>query len=121
MALRLVLCAALIAGGLARPGFADGSLRDPTRPPITTPLSTEGLEEGRSGESRVSSIMLSETRRIAIIDGRRVVVGDLVASGEITAIEAGAVHVEGPDGPRTLSLFQSPPTKTPTATTGGNP
>ncbi len=117
---RLALGAAL---AIAAPhtGFADEGRRDPTRPPIDAPVVGDGPFVPASGESRVSSIVLSGSRRVAIVDGRRVGVGDLVASGEITAIEVGTVHVVGPEGPRTLPLFHTPPTKTPSATTGGNP
>lgn len=94
--------------GLAQ---AEGAMRDPTQPPAQRGRSDDG--EVRDAASRVSSILISEGRRLAIVSGQAVSIGDLLSEGEVTAIEPGGVVVLGVDGSVRLPLIQRPVTKSP--------
>jgi len=82
------------------PVYAD--LLDPTRPPEwlnqTTPLLMQTW--------RVDSILIANNRKVAIINGQVVKVGDAVGENKITAIEKDSVKLEGPDGEIVLFLIE---------------
>lgn len=82
----LILLAAITTGSTVA--------ADPTRPP--SPAEIRAWFEGDSdapGAStlRLQSVLLSEYRRVAIINGQRLGVGDRIDQAEIVAIEPGRV------------------------------
>ena len=101
----------LLSGFGSGKAQAEGALRDPTQPPAQRQRSANG--EVFHTASRVSSILISEGRRLAIVAGQAVSVGDLLSEGEVTAIEPGAVVVLGVEGSIRLPLIQRPVTKRP--------
>lgn len=72
---------------------------DPTRPP--TPAEVDAWFHGGTvaendirTDFQLQSILLSPQRRVAVINGRRVTVGDHVDGAEVRAIDAGRVELE---------------------------
>jgi MSHA biogenesis protein MshK len=90
--LTLLTLSMLCSAGLAQ------DLRDPTRPP--SPAEIEAWFAGGQAAAtpadayRLQSVLLSPTRRVAVIDGRHVLVGESVGNAEVTAIEPGRVELE---------------------------
>ena len=84
----IALTLMLALGGAASAGEP---LRDPTRPVY--------LDAERTGPSdraprfNVSAIFVSEVRRIAVLNGRTVTIGDRVDGATITAIEQDRVRL----------------------------
>lgn len=80
-AARIISAALLLA---LTPGLsqADGPLRDPTRPYSET----QGTYASPP-RFVVNAIIISPQRRVAIVNGRRVVVGDTVGGATVIAIE----------------------------------
>lgn len=72
-------------------------LGDPTRPP--TPAEIRAWQSGESSEDtqsgwQLQSVLVSEDRRVAIINGRRHHTGDRIGAARITAINPGEVTLE---------------------------
>ena len=112
-ALALALAASFCLG-------ADDEIGDPTRPPnanITSKIAQDPDEVPE--EFRLTTILTARGRTIAVINGRRVQVGDVVNGAEVAAIHADRVLVRGPDGPLELRLRKPAlslrPSKTPNA------
>jgi hypothetical protein len=101
-----VLHTVLLAALLAVAGHA-AELVDPTQPPAFRP-SAPGAGEGEARPNRLTSIFVSPTRRVAVIDGSRVRVGDRIAESRVVAIELTAVRLEGPEGIFELALYPTP-------------
>lgn len=81
----------------ATPAAAASELRDPTRPPSTAEVAAwfgQGSRAQASAPFRLQSILLSPQRRIAIIDGKRLHLGDTIDSAEVRRIEPGRVLLE---------------------------
>jgi hypothetical protein len=102
-----LLCAAWPLG-------AAPQVPDPTQPPSSGALeSAPGLDAAPvvPGQSRLSAIVVSPTRRVAVIDGVPVRVGDEVSGGaRVIEIEPLSVRLRGPDGEVVLSIA-GPPVK----------
>lgn len=77
----LVLLAA--AALLAAPALAGEELRDPMRPPHTRPATSSPVA---AQGFRVSAIFVSDARRIAVLNGKTVTIGDRVDGATITSI-----------------------------------
>lgn len=97
---------AYLAADSARP-LPDGGARIRlTRDPFGSASTGSGPGEGEEREARgprwrVSAIMISEDRRIAIVDDRLVEQGaSLPGGGRVVAIARDHVVVQGPDGVR---------------------
>lgn len=71
-------------------------LRDPTRPPNALGISS-GL--------RVDAVLISSHRKMILIDGRYLTIGDKLAGGRIIDIERGAVHLQGQGGKFTIPIL----------------
>ena len=72
----------------AAPTAAD-TLRDPTRPHTMQEVTTP-----RDPAVRVSAIFVSDSRRVAILNGRTVAEGDRVAGATVTRIDDNVVTLE---------------------------
>lgn len=90
--LMLLTISMLCSTGLAQ------DLRDPTRPP--SPAEIEAWFAGGQAAAspadayRLQSVLLSPTRRVAVIDGQHLLVGESIGNAEVTAIETGRVELE---------------------------
>jgi MSHA biogenesis protein MshK len=79
-------------------------LTDPTRPPPAL----MAAPEGRTAEyqpSGLQSIIISRTRRVAIIDGETVVLGGKHGDAKLIEVNEGNVVLQGAHGRQVMSLF----------------
>ena len=80
------------------------TLSDPMRPPAFA--SPKGAGEPTSGgELVLQSTLLSKGRRIAMIDGKPMKVGDRIGSARIISIDPGAVTLREANKTRVLQLY----------------
>lgn len=86
-------------------------LVDPTRPPSQASTGSDPGAGAAEAGPRIRSIVISPRRRFAVVDGRRVEVGDVVGESEVTAIEPGGIRLLGPEGEQWLSLYRVPVAK----------
>lgn len=102
-----MLMAVALAGGLAPVG-AEAAVPDPTRPATAAEVRAWS---GRGGERfsawRLESVLIADSRRVAVINGDRVGVGDLVNGAEVVAIDAGRVTLR--TGGREIELVMNRP------------
>ena len=96
---KVVVTGALILA----PTLASGQ-DDPMRPPTPEELARFGPDPaGTKGESfRLQSVLIAPDRRVAIVNDRRLVVGDMIDGARVTAIEPGGIVLETAD--RTIEL-----------------
>jgi MSHA biogenesis protein MshK len=109
MAQRLIaaLCAlaALLAGSSASQAAFAQALGDPMRPPATPgPSPAEGSKESASAAARLQSVLISPGRRVAVIDGRVVRLGERIGDARLVAISESQVVLRRPSGRETLKL-----------------
>lgn len=78
-------------------GVLHAEMRDPTKPSTLT--------EEAASPWQLSAIFISEERRVAIINGQTVTLGEDVEGEKVIAIESDSVILEGPEGKMTLYLF----------------
>ena len=90
----------LLIAAMALPGQAE-SLRDPTEPPQPTRAQQPAQPQL---ELSLDSILISDNRRIAVINGQSASTGDSVGEARIQRIEADRVLVELNGTTRTLRL-----------------
>ncbi len=95
-----IVIAAIIGLVLATAAGAAG-LVDPTRPPA--PRASAIPAEGEEGY-RLTSILVAPDRRIAVINGHVVRVGDRVADAQVVGITLTRVQLRGPEGAFELPL-----------------
>ena len=79
-----------------------GGLDDPTRPPGKRAQSSAGKQ--KSSHWRLASTLISPERRSAIINGRRVSVGDRVSGARVMEIHPAWVKLKTSKGVIQLSL-----------------
>jgi len=102
MAERLIL-SLLFAGSSASWGALAQPLGDPMRPPAMAAPSP--AEEGASrAAGRLQSVLISPGRRVAVIDGRVVRLGERLGDATLVAISESQVVLQRPDGRETLKL-----------------
>ena len=96
----LVATSAMLAASLPAAGQA---LADPMRPP--SQVGSEPTPGEASGAAlQLQSTLTSSGRRIAVIGGRPVRVGDKLGAATIVAIEAGSVTLEEAGARRVIGL-----------------
>ena len=79
-------------------GQHDGELFDPTRP-----FQARGTRSQSVAPSfELTAILISGTRRVAIINGKPCRAGDTVDGAELLSIESGSVELRA--GPRTVTV-----------------
>jgi MSHA biogenesis protein MshK len=66
-------------------------VQDPTRP--TVPARAEGGDPTADSSLRLTGVLVSDTRRIAVINGRFYRVGDRVNGEEIIRIDPGSIRI----------------------------
>jgi MSHA biogenesis protein MshK len=94
-----VLCAHAVA-----------QVADPTRPPDALPAAEGESETEAPAARRLTAIVISATRRVAVIDGHTVRVGDAVGAARVVSIEPLEVRLHAPEGEVVLSIA-GPPVK----------
>ncbi len=103
-------CWALLLPCCALAGPGALALEDPTRPPISTPVAV--VQTTNHKLPRLVSVLLSDERRVAVIDGRPLSEGDSHAGYEVVHIAREGVTVLSPQGKRLqLSLASNRVTK----------
>jgi MSHA biogenesis protein MshK len=82
------------------------NLPDPTRPPANI-FSASGKGDGREARSSAGlrSIIISETRRAAIIDGKTVELGGRLGKARLVEVNAGSVVLQRGKSRQVLTLF----------------
>jgi MSHA biogenesis protein MshK len=96
-------------------GSAAQALSDPTRPPLEM-ISTSAT--GAAPQTPLQSILLSSTRKGAIISGQYVPLGGVYGNAKLIGITATGVTLKGDHGLEVLQLY-SPMEKT-TAASGAS-
>lgn len=80
-----------------------GPLVDPTRPPSVSPES--GAEAAALAGPRLQSVLISPTRRAAVISGTAVALGGTYDGARVEDINESAVVLRYPDRRETLQLL----------------
>jgi MSHA biogenesis protein MshK len=77
---------------------------DPTQPPTASELARFAPDQSTGGEDsfRLQSVLISPQRRVAIVNDRRVSVGETVDGARVAVIEPGGVVLETAE--RTIEL-----------------
>ena len=96
-----LLAALLVACASAR---AQGGLVDPTRPPIVSPTEAAESSAANAG-SRLQSVLISGSRRLAVIDGVTVPLGGKVDGATLVAIAETEVKLRRGEEVETLKLY----------------
>jgi len=98
---RLMLLAVL---GACPAAHAQGALADPTRPPTVAP-SVEPGADAAPATGRLQSILISATRKLAVIDGVTVPLGGKVDGATLVAIDETEVKLKRGELIETLKLY----------------
>ncbi len=109
MAERLIaaLCAlgAALAGSSASQAALAQALHDPMRPPAASdPSTAEASKDSAARTARLQSVLISPGRRVAVIDGRVVRLGERVGDATLVAISESQVVLQRRGGRETLKL-----------------
>lgn len=108
MAERLIaaMCAltALFAGSSASQAALAQALRDPMRPPAAAEASALQGAGAAPAAARLQSVLISPGRRVAVIDGRVVRLGERVGDATLVAISESQVVLQRADARETLKL-----------------
>ena len=89
MAQRLIALGLLFAASTSQAALAQ-ALNDPTRPPSASSLQATG----EASPSRLQSVLISPARKIAVIDGRAVRLGERVGDATLIAIAPSQVTLQ---------------------------
>jgi MSHA biogenesis protein MshK len=95
---RVVLAILGLLACLTASGQHDGELFDPTRPPRARGTRSHSV----AASFELTAILISGTRRVAIINGKPCRAGDTVDGAELLSIESGSVELRA--GPRRLTV-----------------
>lgn len=84
-----------------------GELPDPTRPPasIAAPVAAAGSGAIENQPVGLQSVIISKTRRAAIIDGETVELGGKHGDAKLTEVNEGSVVLRGVQGRQVMTLF----------------
>ena len=109
----------MAVAALAFPGGAAwaSELSDPTRP---TPLHGERRAAPQQPTWTLNSTLVSEDRRVAIINGRAVGVGDQINGARVVRVEQGAVWLEYQGNRFSRTLPSTTDVKSPGSQRGGS-
>jgi MSHA biogenesis protein MshK len=106
MAERLIKYGELFCLGVALlpSGALAEELIDPTRPPaaVAAPVAAPAADNQPDG---LQSIIISKTRRAAIIDGKTVELGGKHGASRLIEVNEGSVVLQGVKGRQVLTLF----------------
>jgi hypothetical protein len=79
-------------------------MRDPTQPPGYT---AENSVTGQATSFKISAILVAKDRKMAIINGQMVNIGDDIAGAKVINIEPEKVQLEISSGMITIPMYQS--------------
>ena len=114
--------ALLLAGAFAAAGVHAQVAGDPMRPPTFIAPSGGGDSAAMSPSGPVlQSTLLSQGRRIAMIDGKPMKIGDKIDGARIVAIDPASVTLREGKATRVLQLFQGVQVTYPKAATTPTP
>jgi hypothetical protein len=115
MADRLMLAQALAASAALAlsAGSTAQALTDPTRPPLEL---MSAAADGAASRTPLQSILLSSTRKGAIINGQYVPLGGTYGKAKLVKITATGVTLRSERGLEVLQLY--PPMEKPSAASG---
>lgn len=105
MAERLIRYASLLGLCALLPCATAEEFADPTRPPaaVAVPVAAgAAMDESSSG---LQSVIISKTRRAAIIDGETVELGGKHGGARLIEVNEGSVVLKGAQGRQVLTLF----------------
>ena len=92
----------LVAAFAAGPAYAQ-ALHDPMRPPSSSSTARDGDARGPQGPV-LQSVILSQGRKLALIDGKTYAGGDKVGDAKLIAISASEVTLRASAGNKVLRL-----------------
>ncbi|TCS39083.1 MSHA biogenesis protein MshK [Paucimonas lemoignei] len=84
--------------------LAQTHLPDPTRPPVSLHAGAAAEASG-SGAPVLQSVLISPKRKVAVISGETVQVGDRIGDARVTKISEGEVVLSRDGKPQSLKLF----------------
>ena len=99
-------CLFLLASGAgAAHGALAQGLADPTRPPNVVPAAGGGQAEAEAPSTQLQSVLLSPRRKLAVINGQTVALGEKVGDAVVTKITESAVVLKYGDRTEVLKLL----------------
>lgn len=78
-------------------------LADPTRPPSA--VAEAGVEVAAPAAARLQSVLISPTRRVAVIDGKAVALGGRIGTATLESVTESAAVLRYADRRETLRLM----------------
>ncbi len=96
--------ALLAASCLGNPAFGQ-ALRDPTEPPSSARAPASPVTGALPSGPLLQSVIVSDGRKLALIDGETYRSGDKLGNSTIAAISSNEVTLRGPEGKRVLKLY----------------
>ena len=106
--LSLLICWTSLTVGawsLAHSASAQSALVDPTRPPSMAAAGGRGGAPEQAASQRLQSILISPTRRLAVIDGRTVTEGSRIDAATVVQIAETRVTLRQGAELMTLELY----------------
>lgn len=100
MAPTSMLLALLLSGGVQAQ-----VLNDPTRPPVSIGTAADPAADKPKAEPELQSILISPTRRVAVIDGQTVALGEKFGEARVVRITEGEVVLRNGQDLQVLKLF----------------
>lgn len=100
----LLLC--LAAAAVALPVRGDDSLSDPMRPPV---LSSEEAASSKEPKYVLHGTILGAERRVALVNGAVLELGDRIGEAELVGIDAGRVILAEDDAELELTTTSEQP------------
>lgn len=85
-------------------GYAE-ELLDPTRPPVSLAVPVPASGVAATPPTGLQSIIISKTRRTAIIDGESVELGSNYGDAKLIEVNEGSVILQSKQGRQVLTLF----------------
>jgi MSHA biogenesis protein MshK len=104
---RLIRWTALTVGAcsLAHSAGAQSALVDPTKPPSMAAAAARGGAPEQAASQRLQSILISPTRKLAVIDGRTVTEGSRLEAATVVQIAETRVTLRQGAELMTLELY----------------
>lgn len=84
------------------------SLPDPTRPMTAAPVAGKADPAATEESLVLQSVLIAGERRLAIINGRRLQVGDTIGRSRVIRIAAGEVQLRRDGQLQTLTVYNRP-------------
>lgn len=118
---RLLACLAAMAAAMAAAAAQAQVLVDPTRPPNAVAKSG-GAEDAPAG-TQLQSVLISSRRRLAIINGTTVALGDMIGEARVVRITETEVVLKTGEETEVLKMYpgiEKQPVKRGSARRGGS-